>query len=92
MLTMFDHDDLTAGDDARSVSLSEAAQAVMDVLEETHAELSAVRRRLSDEDLDPELKREEDELPSPTEQAQHAAARLEACAGTLRNASDLDRE
>lgn len=85
---MFDSDELAAETGTQNVSLPEAAQAVMHVLEEIHAELSALRRRLGDEDLDPQLVLDEDELPSPSEQALHVAARLEAAAGALRGASD----
>lgn len=89
---MLDPDSLAAGDQPQKVSLQEASQAVMDVLEETHAELSALRRRVGVEDLDPHLEMDEDELPSPREQVLHVAARLEACAGALRDASARERD
>lgn len=84
---MLNPDDLTTGDESQKVSLQEASQAVMDVLEEIQADLSALRHRLGDEDLDPHLEVDEDELPSPHEQGLHVAARLEASAGALRDAS-----
>lgn len=89
---MLDPDSLASGDETQKLSLEEASQAVMDVLEETHAELSALRRRLGDEDLDPHLDLDKAEFPSPREQALHVAARLEACAGALRDASAPERE
>jgi len=58
----------------------------MDVLEETHAELGAVRLRLGDETLDPELDLEEDALDPPEVTIRHVAARFEGCAGALREA------
>ncbi|MFB6097953.1 MAG: hypothetical protein ABEK84_02360 [Salinibacter sp.] len=80
-----------ADSDADRVSLPEAIQAVMDVLEETHAELGAVRRRLGDQDLDPELELNEEALDSPAEIVRHVAARLEGCAGALREASEREK-
>lgn len=81
-------DDITPGDGPPRVTLPDASQAVMDVIEECYADLAAVRHRLDGgEDRDVELEIE-GELPSPREQAHHVAARLEAAAGMLRSASE----
>lgn len=72
---------------SEQVSLAEASQATMDVLEEVHAELAAVRHRLREGEMPKQLEIDEEELPSPRDQARHVAARLEACVGTLRSAS-----
>lgn len=84
---MPDLHDSDISDGASSVSLVEAVQAVMDVLEESHAELGVVRLRLSEEGLDPELELDEDALDAPPERVRHVAARLEGCAGALREAA-----
>ncbi len=85
---MIDPDDPSPFEGSGQVTLSEASQAAMDVLEDVHAELAALRHRLRQGERPDELNLDEDELPSPREQARHVAARLEACAGTLRSASD----
>ena len=78
------------GPGSSSVTLSEAVQAVRDVLEEAHAELGAVHLRLGDEELDPDLELDEDALDAPTDTIRHVAARLEGCAGALREAARED--
>jgi hypothetical protein len=50
------------------------------------SDLAAARHRLRQKELPEELEIDEAELPRPDEQARHIAARLETCAGTLRNA------
>lgn len=92
ILPMFDPEELAAEDEAQTVSLQEASQAVMDVLEEAHAELAALRHRLGEEGFDQNLEVDEEELPTPREQALHVAARLEAAAGAIRGASDQGDE
>jgi uncharacterized membrane protein YccC len=77
----------TQGDGAARVPLSEAITAVQDVLSECGGDLEAIRHRLRQEELPEELDTDESELPRPAEQARHIAARLETCAGALRNAS-----
>lgn len=77
-------------DGGGQVTLSEASQAALDVLEEVHAELSAIRHRLREGEMHEQLEIGKDELPSPRDQARHVAARLEACAGTLRTAIDKE--
>lgn len=78
---------------AARVPLSEAITAVLDVLTQCGGNLEAIRHRLRQEELPEEKKPLEDldidesELPRPDEQARHVAARLETCAGALRNAS-----
>lgn len=79
----FDHH---SGNGSNRVSLSDAAQAVIDVLDECSADLQALRHRLRGEDLPGELQLDETELPTPREQVEHIAARLERCAGALRPA------
>lgn len=79
----FDHH---SGDGAERVPLSDAAQAVIDVLDECAADLQAMRHRLKQEELPDELELDESDLPTPREQAEHIAARLESCAGALRQA------
>lgn len=85
---MIDLDDSPPYDGSGQVSLTEASQAAMDVLEEAHAELAAIRHRLREGEMHEQLEIDEEELPSPRDQARHVAARLEACAGTLRTAID----
>jgi hypothetical protein len=80
-------DDPPEGDGAARVPLSEAITAVLDVLDVCAGNLEAVRHRLRREELPEELDIDESELPRPDEQARHIAARLEECAGALRNAS-----
>lgn len=75
------------GDGAARVPLSEAITAVLDVLDACAGDLAAVRHRLRQQELPEELSVDESELPRPDEQARHIAARLETCAGALRNAS-----
>mgnify|MGYP000609642130 CR=1 FL=1 len=77
----------SAGDGAARVPLSEAITAVLDVLDECAGDLSAIRHRLRQKELPEELDIDESDLPRPGEQARHVAARLETCAGALRNAS-----
>lgn len=84
---MFDHNAFSQDDDSQEVSLPEAAQAVMDVLEECHADLAAIRHRLKQDELPEQLDLDDEDLPSPEEQTQHIAARLEACVGSLRKAT-----
>ncbi|MFB6280231.1 MAG: hypothetical protein ABEK75_12065 [Salinibacter sp.] len=81
-------EDASPFDSSEQVSLAEASQAAMDVLEEAHAELAAIRHRLREGEMPKQLKIDEEELPSPRDQARHVAARLEACVGTLRGAID----
>jgi hypothetical protein len=57
------------------------------VLDECAGDLAAVRHRLRQQELPEELEVDESELPRPGEQARRIAARLETCAGALRNAS-----
>jgi len=75
------------GDGAARVPLSEAITAVLDVLSQCSGNLEAIRHRLRQEELPEDLDIDESELPRPDEQARHVAARLETCAGALRNAS-----
>ena len=75
------------GDGAARVPLSEAINAVLDVLDECAGDLAAVWHRLRQQELPEELEVDESELPRPGEQARRIAARLETCAGALRNAS-----
>jgi hypothetical protein len=74
-------------DGAARVPLSEAITAILDVLDECAGDLSAIRHWLRQKELPEELDIDELELPRPAEQARHIAARLETCAGALRNAS-----
>jgi hypothetical protein len=78
--------DTPGPEDDTDVTLSEAAQAVMDVIAECHGNLEAVRHRLSGEELDVDV--DPSELPSPREQVLHVAAQLESCAGALREAGN----
>lgn len=80
-------DDPPEGDGAARVPLSEAINAVLDVLSDCGGSLKAIRYRLRQEELPEELDVDESEFPRPGEQARHIAARLEECAGALRNAS-----
>lgn len=82
---MLDSDSPATHDDT-DVTLSEAAQAVMDVIAECHGNLKAVRHRLDGDELDVDV--DSSELPSPREQALHVAAQLESCAGALRDAEE----
>lgn len=89
------------GDGASRVHLSEAAQAVEDVLSGCRAELRFLRERLKgspgDTAKEEKIQTEADEdkpsgedhesPPTPRKQALHIAARLEACAGALRKAN-----
>lgn len=75
------------GDGAARFPLSEAINAVLDVLDQCAGDLAAVRHRLRQQELPEELSVDESDLPRPDEQARHIAARLETCAGALRNAS-----
>ena len=75
------------GDGAARVPLSEAINAVLDVLDDCAGDLAAIRHRLRQQELPEELDIDESELPRPDEQARHVAARLETCGGALRNAS-----
>jgi hypothetical protein len=79
--------DPSEGDGAARVPLSEAINAVLDVLDDCAGDLAAVRHRLRQQELPEEIDIDESELPRPDEQARHIAARLETCAGALRNAS-----
>ncbi len=76
--------DTSVPDDGADVTLSEAAQAVMDVLVECHGNLEAVRHRLNGDEIDVDM--DSSELPTPREQVLHIAAQLESCAGALRDA------
>lgn len=80
-------DDPSEGNGAARVPLSEAITAVLDVLDQCAGDLSAIRHRLRQQELPEGLDIDESELPRPDEQARHIAARLEECAGALRNAS-----
>ncbi|MCS4122830.1 hypothetical protein [Salinibacter ruber] len=80
-------DEPQEGGGAARVPLSEAITAVLDVLDACAGDLAAVRHRLRQKELPEELEIDEAELPRPDEQARHIAARLETCAGALRNAS-----
>lgn len=80
-------DEPQEGDGAARVPLSEAINAVLDVLDVCASNLAAVRHRLRQQELPEDLDIDESELPRPDEQARHIAARLETCAGALRNAS-----
>ena len=73
-------------DDDTEVALSEAAQAVMDVLVECHGNLEAVRHRLNGDETDADM--DSSESPTPREQVLHIAAQLESCAGALRDAEE----
>lgn len=79
-------EDSSKRDGAIRVPLSEAITAVLDVLDQCAGDLSAIRHRLRQQELPEELDTDESELPRPAEQARHVAARLETCAGALRNA------
>lgn len=84
---MIDFEDSSPGG-VGQITLPDASEAAMDVLEEVHAELAAIRHRLQQGEMPEELDIDEDELPSPREQAYHVAARLEDCAGPLRTAEE----
>ena len=101
---MLDQDEPSSGNGASRVHLSEAAQAVEDVLSGCRAELRFLRRRLKGreepgedtgefegetlpENREESFSEDPEDLSSPKEDALHIAARLEACAGALRNAS-----
>lgn len=58
----------------------------MDVIAKCHGNLEAVRHHLDGEKLNVDV--DSSELPSPREQALHVAARLESCAGALREAEE----
>jgi hypothetical protein len=79
--------DSPEGNGAARVPFSEAITAVLDVLDDCAGDLAAVRHQLRQKGLPEELSVDESELPRPAEQALHIAARLEECAGALRNAS-----
>lgn len=89
---MLDPDDPIPGDAAQQVQLPEAAQAVMDVLEECHSDLAALRYRLKSNEMPDQLDVDEEDLPSPQNHARHVIARLEACAGSLRKALDSEEQ
>lgn len=78
-------DDPSEGTGAARVPLSEAITAVLDVLDDCASDLSAIRHRLRQKELPEEHSVDESDLPRPGEQARHVAARLETCAGALRN-------
>ena len=80
-------DEPAEGDGAARVTLSEAITVVLDVLDQCAGDLSAIRHRLRQKEMPDELDVDESDLPRPAEQARHIAARLESCAGALRNAS-----
>lgn len=82
-----DDQDPSEGDGAARVPLSEAITAILDVLDACAGDLAAIRHRLRQKELPEELDIDESDLPRPDEQARHIAARLETCAGALRNAS-----
>lgn len=84
--------DLTSDTNGDSVPLLDAAQAVMDVLKECHSDLAALRHRMKHDEMPKQLDIDDDDRPSPQEQALHIAARLEACAGSLRKGVDSDEE
>lgn len=69
---MLDPSDATEND--TDVTLSEAAQAVMDVLSECHGNLEAVRRRLAGDEIEVDM--DASELPTPGEQALRAASQF----------------
>ena len=88
-------EDPSGGNGAGRVPLSEAAKATENVLEGCRRELQLLRRWLRGEDTGPDEGQrggtgdpsgEEGRL-TPSEKALQVAARLEACAGALRNAS-----
>lgn len=84
--------DLTQGDGAERVTLSEATAAVLDELAGCRAKLQSIQQRFRKaENPDgggPEQEMtEEDELKA-RDVVRQVAARLEASAGALRNASD----
>lgn len=84
--------DPTQGDGAGHVTLSEATAAVLDELAGCRSELQSIRQRLNKaENPDgggPEQEMTEEEKVTARDVARDVAARLEACAGALRNASD----
>lgn len=80
-------DNPSEGNGTARVPLSEAINAVLDVLDDCAGDLAAVRHRLRQQELPEDLEIDESELPRPAEQARHIAARLEECAGALWNAS-----
>lgn len=82
-----DEDEPQEGNGVARVPLSEAINAVLDVLDDCASDLAAVRHRLRQQEMPEELDVDESELPRPDEQARHIAARLEECAGALRNVS-----
>jgi hypothetical protein len=88
--------DPNGGDGAGRIPLSKAAKATENVLEGCRRELQLLRRWLRGKDTGPSEGRGEAPIgdPSgeegrltPSEKALQVAARLEACAGALRNAS-----
>ena len=86
--------DWAQGDGAGRVTLSEAATAVRCVLDDCQAELDAIRRRFrgrpgGPENMDvPERKWIDAETERGRQRARAVAAKLEAAAGALRNASE----
>ena len=82
------------GDGAGRVTLSEAAAAVERVLDDCRRELDAIRRRYTEapggpENMDvPERKWIDAETARGRQRARAVAAKLEAAAGALRNASE----
>lgn len=86
---MSDTDFNSEGNGDARVPLSEAITAMLNVLDVCASNLEAVRHCISREELPEVLEVDESELPRPDEQARHIAARLETCAGALRNASGM---
>jgi hypothetical protein len=84
--------DPTQGDGAQRVTLSEATSAVMDELTDCRGKLESIRRHFGKaENPDgggPEHELTDEDEGEARKIARHVAARLEACAGALRNASD----
>ena len=86
--------DWAQGDGAGRVTLSEAATAVGGVLDDCRRELDAIRRRFrgragGPENMDvPERKWIDAETERGRQRARAVAAKLEAAAGALRNASE----
>lgn len=84
--------DPTQGEGAGRVTLSEATAAVLDELTDCCGKLQSIRQRFRKaENPDgggPEQEMTEEEEVTARDVARDVAARLEACAGALRNASD----
>lgn len=82
------------GDNVRSVTLSETAEATEHVLESCRRELQLLRRHLRGKEGRPGSREDKEEestdkvdTPTPREQALYLASRLESCASALRDAS-----